>query len=79
MSNLAKTFAVLMLLFFGMHVISGYYYCEENFCPGDRESDWVYEYTDDTGKRFIVIDGTPIPKEQYQERLGIGPYSQDTR
>lgn len=77
MSNLAKTLGIGMLLFFSIHLISGYFYCEENFCPGDREGDWVYEYTDDDGKRFIVIDGTPILKELYQERLGVGPYSKD--
>ena len=31
----------------------------------------------DDGKKFVVVDGSPMPKEQYQQRLGIGPYSKD--
>jgi len=79
MSNLMKTFFAVMVLFFGMHVYSGYFYCEENFCPGDREKDWVYEYTDEDGKRFVMVDNTPIPKEQWQEKLRVGPYDKDKK
>lgn len=67
MSNLAKTFLVISLLYFGIHLIIGFSYCQDNFCPGDREADWVYEYTDDDGKRFVVVDGKPMSIEQYKE------------
>jgi hypothetical protein len=77
MSNLVKTFMVLSVLYFGVHLTSGYFYCEENFCPGDRESDWVYEYADEDGKKFIVVDGKPMPKEQWQQKLGVGPYAKE--
>jgi hypothetical protein len=71
MSNLAKTIAVFGLLFFSVHIVSGYFFCKENFCPGDREADWVYEYTDDDGKRYIVIDDKPILKDIWQKSLGL--------
>ena len=67
MSNLAKTFLVGGLLYFSLHLLSGFMYCQDNFCPGDREADWVYEYTDDDGKKFVVIEGKPMPMEQYKE------------
>lgn len=66
MSNLAKTFLVVSVAYFGLHLIGGWSYCTDNFCPGDREADWVYEYTDDSGKKFIVVDGKHMPIEQYK-------------
>lgn len=52
-------------------MVSGTLYCWDNFCPGDREDDWVYEYTDDDGKRFIVIDDKPMPIEQWKQHVYI--------
>jgi hypothetical protein len=48
-----------------LNCVFSYLHCQDNFCPGDRESDWVYEYTDDSGKKYIVVDGKPLLKEQY--------------
>jgi hypothetical protein len=48
-----------------LNAVFGYLHCMDNFCPGDRESDWVYEYTDDDGKRMIMTDGAVVPKEQW--------------
>ena len=31
------------------------------------------------GKRFIVIDGKPILKDQYQHQLDVGPYTQEKK
>ena len=76
---LGRTVAIVGVVYISVHLISGALTCQEEFCPGDREKDWVYEYTDDNGKRFIVEDGSPIPKEQWQERLGIGPYNRDRK
>lgn len=56
---------IACIVYFGGHMVYGYYNCATSFCPGDSENDWVYEYTDDSGKKFIVEDGATIPKEQY--------------
>lgn len=55
------------MTYFVLNAASGYFYCIENFCPGDSETDWVYEYTDNDGKKFIVSNGKAVPKEQYLE------------
>ena len=60
-----RILAVVLVLYFGGHLAYGYLNCANNFCPGDNESDYVYEYEDDSGKKFIVEDGATIPKEQY--------------
>jgi hypothetical protein len=65
MSNLFKTVTVFGILYFSIHIVYGYLSCASNFCPGDNERDYVYEYTDDSGKKFIVEDGATVPKEQY--------------
>jgi hypothetical protein len=54
------------VIYFGGHAVYGYLNCVSDFCPGDSEKDWVYEYTDDNGKKFIVEDGASVPKEQYK-------------
>jgi len=71
---LGRTLAIAGIVYLSLHVISGYWYCADNFCPGDRESDWVYEYTDNDGKRYIVIDDKPILKDTFDQQLGIGKY-----
>jgi hypothetical protein len=70
----ARLLAYIAVIYFGAHVITGSLECTYNFCPGDSESDWVYEYTDDSGKRYIVIDGKPVSKDTYDRNLGIGAY-----
>ena len=74
-----RLFGVLALIYFGVHVISGSWTCYNEFCPGDRESDWVYEYTDDDGKRYIMIDDKPILKDTFDQNLGIGKYDRDPK
>ena len=61
-----KLLLIVAVLYFGTHAVYGYLDCASNFCPGDNEHDYVYEYTDDNGKKFIVEDGATIPKEQYK-------------
>jgi hypothetical protein len=56
----------MAMLYMLIHVLVGVHHCQTNFCPGDRESDWVYEYTDDDGKRMVVVNGTHMTKEQYK-------------
>jgi hypothetical protein len=57
---------LVAVVYFGGHVAYGYLDCQSNFCPGDSERDYIYEYTDDNGNKFIVEDGTAMPKEQYK-------------
>lgn len=73
-----RLLGIFALIYFGVHIVSGFVECQNTFCPGDRESDWVYEYTDDdTGKRMIVIDGKPLYKDMWEKNLGIDKASMD--
>lgn len=56
---------ILASVYFGAHIVFGFLNCYNGFCPGDSETDYVYEFTDSSGKKFIVEDGATIPKEQY--------------
>jgi hypothetical protein len=56
---------IIAVVYFVGHMVSGIITCTYNFCPGDSEKDWIYEYEDDDGKKYIVVDGKSIPKEQY--------------
>lgn len=56
---------LVAIVYFGGHFISGVLICQDEFCPGDRESDWVYEFQDDDGKKYVVVQGLKIPQEQY--------------
>lgn len=64
--HLARTLAVVGTAYIAIHVATGAWTCYNEFCPGDNASDWVYEYTDDNGKKFIVEDGKTYPIEQYR-------------
>jgi hypothetical protein len=69
---LGRTLAIVGVIYFGSHIVHGYLECESSFCPGDREADWIYEYTDeDTGRRMIVVDGKPVYKDVWEKNLGI--------
>lgn len=67
--NLLFIFAVF---YFGMHLVSGYFYCADNFCPGDNMSDWVYEFKTEDGKSMIVVDGAPMPEIAYKSTFQPG-------
>ena len=60
---------IFATIYFGMHVINGYLECDRTFCPGDNPRDWVYEFRDNDGKRFVVVDGTPIPRDVYDQKF----------
>ena len=64
---LGRTLAVIGTAYIAMHVVAGAWTCYNEFCPGDDQKDWVYEYVDDDGKKFIVEDGRAVPAEQYKE------------
>ena len=57
---LGKTLAVIGTAYIAIHIVSGAWTCYNEFCPGDNEADWVYEYTDEDGKRYLVADGEPV-------------------
>lgn len=64
---LARTLTIVGTAYIAIHVASGAWTCYNEFCPGESHNDWVYEYTDDSGKKFIVEDGRTVPAEQYKE------------
>lgn len=57
---LGRTLAVVGTAYIAIHVASGAWTCHNEFCPGENPKDWVYEYTDDDGKRYLVADGKPV-------------------
>lgn len=64
---LGRTLAIAGTAYFAIHLATGAWTCYNEFCPGDNPNDWVYEYQDDNGKRFVVVDGNSIPADQYKE------------
>lgn len=60
-----RVLALFGASFILLNCLFGYLHCRDNFCPGDRESDWVYEYKDEDGNRYVVVDGKAVPKESY--------------
>jgi hypothetical protein len=62
--NVLLIFATVYL---GLHMVTGYLYCEDNFCPGDRESDYVYTVIDDDGKTWYQEDGKFMSEEEYKQ------------
>jgi hypothetical protein len=76
---LGRTLTIAGIIYLAIHVVSGAVKCYNEFCPGDSENDWVYEYTEDDGKRYIMIEGKPILKDTYDRNLGIGKYDRDSK
>jgi hypothetical protein len=76
---LGRTLFIAGFLYFAVHFITGYYYCVDNFCPGDREADWVYEYTDDDGRHMIVVDGKPLDKKTWEKDRGIEKFKVENK
>lgn len=64
---LGKTLAIAGTACILLNVAHGAWTCYNEFCPGDSETDWVYEYESSEGKRFVVVEGKHIPKEAYKE------------
>lgn len=57
---LGRTLTIVGVAYMTVHLISGAWICYNEFCPGENPKDWVYEYTDDAGKRYLVSDGNPV-------------------
>jgi hypothetical protein len=66
-----------LLAFFALRLAYDGYTCYTEFCPGDREDDWVFETKDEDGNRVVMVNGNPVPLDQWQKERGIGPYSKD--
>lgn len=64
---LGRTLTIIGMVYIAAHVVHGAWTCHTTFCPGDSETDWVYEYETDEGKKFVVVEGRHIPKDSYKE------------
>lgn len=64
---LGQTLGIIGAVYIAVHVASGAWACYNSFCPGESHKDWVYEYVDANGKKFIVENGHTVPAEQYKE------------
>ena len=53
-------------VYLGLNMVSGYFHCENNFCPGDRENDYVYTVKDLDGKIWYMEDGKAMSEEEYK-------------
>jgi hypothetical protein len=62
--NVLLIFAAVYL---GMHMVTGYLYCQDNFCPGDREDDYVYTVKDEDGKTWYMENGKAVSESEYKE------------
>jgi hypothetical protein len=60
---------IFAAFYFGGHVILSVIECSRYMCVGDSERDWIYEYTNDDGKRMIVVNGDHIPAAQYRAMI----------
>ena len=58
---------IFAAIYLGLNMITGYLYCEDNFCPGDREADYVYTVKDEDGKIWYMEDGKAIPETEYKK------------
>jgi hypothetical protein len=54
-------------VYIGLHAVFGYLHCEENFCPGDHERDYVYTVKDEDGKIWYIENGKPISEADYKK------------
>jgi hypothetical protein len=58
---------VAAILYIPVQALFGYLYCENNFCPGDKENDYVYTVKDEDGKTWYMVDGRPVSESEYRE------------
>ena len=58
-----RTLLGLAMAYLALQCLFGYWHCENNFCPGDKLSDYVYEYVDDNGIELSDI----IPEDQKED------------
>lgn len=61
-----RAWLVIAMLFFSVHVVSGYLNCAQYMCPGDKEDGWVLEFKDeDTGEAMIKQHGRVMTKQDW--------------
>jgi hypothetical protein len=68
-----RVLIVIGVSFIGLNCLFGYFHCQSYFCPGDNQDDYVYEYKDDAGERYIVIDNSSFPKADYDKTVTKEP------
>jgi glutamate mutase epsilon subunit len=56
-----------VVLYIPVQVLFGYLNCADNFCPGDREQDYVYTVKDEDGNTWYIEDGKPLLEKDYKE------------
>jgi len=44
-----RVLIILGASFIGLNCFFGYLHCQDNFCPGDNQNDYIYEYVTDNG------------------------------
>lgn len=74
MSHNLRLLFIVLVLFFGFHLVTGLYTCSREFCPGDDEKDYVYQVEESNGKTYIVDDGKEYTTKEWKQI-----HSQDTR
>ena len=58
---------IFAAVYFGLHSITGYFHCKDNFCPGDSERDYVYTIKDGDGKIWYIENGKAISEDDYKK------------
>jgi len=64
---LGRTLTVLGATYFAVHLVSGAMICDNEFCPGDSERDFIYVTEDENGKKIVVVEGKKIPEDEYKK------------
>jgi hypothetical protein len=64
---LGRTLAILGTAYLAAHIVSGTIICANEFCPGDRERDYIYSYEDDEGQKVVVVKGTNMLEDDYKK------------
>jgi hypothetical protein len=64
-----RTYVLLIfaVAYVGLHAVFGYLHCEDNFCPGDFERDYVFTVKDEDGKVWYMENGKPISETDYKK------------
>ena len=64
---LGRTLAIVGVTYLAVNMASGAWTCYNEFCPGDREADYVYTVKDEDGKIWYMEDGKAIPETEYKK------------
>lgn len=63
---------IIFVIYMAVHLVSGMLYCNNNFCPGDSETDYVFQFEDETtGKQMINNNGVIMTLEEFNQRTNL--------